>query len=102
MEEREVNEKVLSRVDAHRRAFVKRLLATAAFAAPVLATFSIDALTPQEALAQNIIPSTPEPSTLSLIGTGAVGLGIAAYRNYKSKKDDTPTGTDTDGSPGRD
>lgn len=102
MDEHEVNEKVLSRVDAHRRDFVKRLLAGAAFAAPVLATFSIDALTPQEALAQNVIPSTPEPSTLSLIGTGAVGLGIAAYRHHKRKTDDAPADRDTAGPEGRD
>ena len=98
MENREVNEKVLSRVDAHRRAFVKRLVTGAAFAAPVLATFTIDALTVRSAQAQGIngtIPPTPEPSTLLLIGTGAVGLGISAYRKAQRKKSESSETGDT-------
>jgi hypothetical protein len=98
MEEREVNEKVLSRVDANRRAFVKRILAGAAFAVPVLATFTIDALAPTSAQAQclNCTPATPEPSTLLLVGTGAIGLGITAYRKAKRKNDDPKAGTGAD------
>jgi hypothetical protein len=105
MEEREVNERVLSRVEAHRRDFVKRIVAGAAFAAPVLATFSIDALTPRSAEAQGRnggLAATPEPSTLLLIGTGAVGLGIAAYRNAQRKKNETPAKADTAESEGHD
>lgn len=85
------NEKVLNGVQADRRGFVKRILAGAAFAAPVLATFSIDALTARSAQAQGgntPPPPVPEPSTLLLLGTGAVGLGIAAYRrSQRSKKE---------------
>jgi len=94
MEEREVNEKVLGRVDADRRGFVKRLLAGAAFAAPVLATFTIDALAPSSAEAQCLngcISGAPEPNTLALLGTGAIGLGIAAWRGAKRKKTDSDT-----------
>jgi hypothetical protein len=85
------NEKVLSAVQADRRGFVKRILVGAAFAAPVLATFSIDALTVRSAHAQgpNGPPSpSPEPSTLLLMGTGAVGLGIAAYRRSQRNKNE--------------
>jgi len=91
------DEKVLSGVQADRRNFVKRILTGAAFAAPVLATFTIDALTVRSAQAQggNLPPSpAPEPSTLLLMGTGAVGLGIAAYRrSQRDKKDGGETGT---------
>ena len=45
---------VLEHVPAARRDFLKKLLAGAAFAAPVIATFSIDALTAEPAYAQNI------------------------------------------------
>ena len=90
MEERKTNEQVLSRVAAERRGFVKRLLAGAAFAAPVLATFTMDALAPSSAQAQALNSSAPEPGTLGLIGAGVVGLGIAAWRGSKNKK----TGTD--------
>jgi hypothetical protein len=47
----EDNHKVLDHVDPARREFLKRLLAGAAFAAPVVATFSIDALTADPAYA---------------------------------------------------
>ena len=59
--------KILERVDPDRRNFVKRFLAGAAFAAPVLTTFAIDALSPRSANAMqsNVTTSvTPEPSTL--------------------------------------
>lgn len=104
MKEGEVNEKVLSRVDADRRVFVKRILAGAAFAAPVLATFTLDALTPTSAQAapcENCTPDVPEPSSLLLVGTGAIGLGIAAWRGAKRKKDDAAADTDAvDSEPG--
>lgn len=92
MAARETDEKVLSGVQADRRGFVKRILAGAAFAVPVMATFSIDALTVRSAHAQGPNgnpPPAPEPSTLLLMGTGAVGLGIAAYRRSQSGKKET-------------
>jgi hypothetical protein len=96
MEEREVNEKLLSRVDANRRAFVKRMLAGAAFTAPVLATFTLDALTPSSAQAQclNCTSAVPEPSSEFLTAAGAVGLGIVAYRRANRKKNDVSADTD--------
>lgn len=95
MGERNADEKLLGHVEAERRTFVKRLLGSA-FAAPVLATFSIDALTARSAQAQaiNSLPSTPEPSTLLLIGTGAVGLGVAAYRRSQAKTADSTGAAD--------
>lgn len=90
MAAKETDEKVLNGVQADRRGFVKRLLVGAAFAVPVMATFSIDGLTVKSAQAQGINnpPAAPEPSTLLLMGTGAVGLGIAAYRrSQKGKKE---------------
>ena len=80
--------KILERVDPDRRNFVKRFLAGAAFAAPVLTTFAIDALSPRSANAmQSNIPTstTPEPSTLVLMGAGAVAIGVAAHR--KAQRD---------------
>ena len=96
MEGHEVNEKVLDRVDANRRAFVKRLLAGSAFAVPVLATFTMDALSPTAAQAQclNCTADTPEPSTMLLIGTGAVGLGLAAYRKAQRKSNESRADAD--------
>ncbi len=98
MEERAINQKVLSRVDANRRTFVKRMLTGAAFAAPVLATFTMDALAPSSAQAQclNCTLDTPEPSTWLLVGTGAIGLGVAAYRKGTRKKDETEASSDVD------
>jgi len=99
MRERQ-EDKVLNRVDPGRRTFVKRLLTGAAFAAPVLATFTLDALAPSSAKAQclNCTSDTPEPSTMMLIGTGAVGLGLVAYRKAQRSKNENETKTDATGS----
>ena len=105
MEEREANENVLDRVDAQRRGFVKRLLAGAAFATPVLATFAIDALTARSAQAQTCpnctYAATPEPSTVLLMAAGAVGIGIAAHRKAK-RKNQAPEESGTAGPSPRD
>ncbi len=88
MEERDNCRKIVERVDPDRRNFVKRFLAGAAFAAPVLTTFAIDALSPHSANAMqsNVTSSvTPEPSTLVLMGAGAVAIGVAAHR--KAQRD---------------
>ncbi len=44
MKEKNDNDKILESVDSHRRSFLKRILGVG-FAAPVIATFSIEALT---------------------------------------------------------
>lgn len=96
-------ENALTALPAGRREFVKRILAVGAFAAPVVASFTIDALTARSAQAQegNATPTptptpgpspTPLPPSAILMGTAAVGLGINAYRNAKrGKKTDGPT-----------
>jgi len=86
------DEKILSRVEPSRKDFLKRVLGGAAFAAPVLATFSLGALTSRPAQAAsancpNCAPSaTPEPTSAILLGTVAVGLGVAAYRTMQGKQ----------------
>jgi len=51
MAEKNVNDRILERVDPSRRDLVKRVLAGATFAAPFIATFSIDGLTASSAQA---------------------------------------------------
>ncbi len=89
------DERVLSRVEPNRRGFLQRVLGGAAFAAPVLATFSLGALTSRAARAQspngclgaNDGPCpTPEPTSAILVATVAVGLGIAAHRSAQHKE----------------
>jgi hypothetical protein len=46
------SQNLLAKVDPNRRGFVKRVLAGAAFAAPIVATFSIDGLSVDSAMAQ--------------------------------------------------
>ena len=93
-------DEILSRVEPNRRGFLKRVLGGAAFAAPVLATFSLGALTSRPARAQspngcfgpndNPIPCpTPEPTSAILLTTAAVGLGVTAYRVAQRKEHET-------------
>jgi len=66
----EDNKKVLDQIDPARREFMKRLLVGAAFAAPVVATFSIDALTADPAYGFS-------PNTTNI--TNQVCVGDAGY-----------------------
>lgn len=53
MKERDDKDKLLRGVDPARRSFLKRLLGTS-FAVPVVASFSIEALTSETAQAQTV------------------------------------------------
>jgi len=87
------DENILSRVEPNRRGFLKRVLGSAAFAAPVLATFSLGVLTSRAegAISPNcpncVPPPTPEPTSAILLGTAAVGLGVAAYRAARKDRE---------------
>jgi hypothetical protein len=45
-------ERILEHVDADKREFLKRVLVGTGFAAPIVASFSMDGLAPNEAFAQ--------------------------------------------------
>jgi hypothetical protein len=54
----EQEKEILDRIDPVRRDIVKKFITGAAFAAPVIASFSMDGLTVSSALAQSINSST--------------------------------------------
>jgi hypothetical protein len=67
MDEQDVTKKLIEHVDPNRRSFVRRILAGAAFVAPLIATFSIDSLTAGE-------PDEPEnPNSTCTEDEGYVG-----------------------------
>ncbi len=61
-----LSNRVLNHVDPSRREFVKRVLASAAFAAPVVAAFSIESLNVNAAYGQRprATPLPPQPVTV--------------------------------------
>ncbi|MFT6581762.1 MAG: hypothetical protein ACJAU6_002203 [Alphaproteobacteria bacterium] len=93
-------EKVLSSVEGERRKFVKQLVAASAFAVPLTLVASLDGSPIREAHAQGTTsvstpPNTtsassasnvPEPSTLALLGSGAVLLAYMRKRGLKDSE----------------
>ena len=67
--------RILNRVDASRREFVKRVLAGAAFAAPVIASFSIESLSVDPAYGQT--PSGNCGSPGPVVSNGSAGRCLA-------------------------
>ena len=92
-------ETLLSAVDRSRRAFVKRVLACAVLAGPIMASFAMTKLAPDAAEAFHANqphtngpdPGQPvtaaEPTTLLVLGAGAATLGVGEYlRRRRAKK----------------
>lgn len=72
-----MSERVLQHVSPGRRQFLKKLLAGAAFASPVIATFSVEALMPDPAYALPnnqpcVQPVVPAPAPAPVVGACSV------------------------------
>jgi len=102
MEQQGSKDRILSKVDASRRDFVKRVLGVAAFAAPVIASFSIDGLSIESAEAQ-AFPSGPSGCAVDTGYNGPVhyqaqladpsgATGVTGEVNFTVEGDNARTG----------
>jgi len=92
MSSRDVPETVLNGLDETRRSFITKLIVSAPFAAPVVASFSMTALSVNDARAQ--VSNVTSVPTTSPVGLGAAAAGLLAtgaallWRGLDQKADD--------------
>jgi len=81
----ELRDPILEKVDLTRRAALKKLLTSAAFTVPVVASFAMGGLTTSAMAANqsNLVPTLAEWA----VPVFGAALGAAALINMKKKKD---------------